>query len=62
MCASRRYARDFARLFILNGHGGNIAALETIVTELTVAHRVPIACSTYWQIASAEIAAILDRQ
>src|SRR5687767_13296657 len=54
--------QGFRRLFILNGHGGNIAALETIVTELTVTHRLPIACSTYWQIASGEIAAILDRQ
>src|SRR4051794_40006842 len=52
----------FRRIFILNGHGGNIAALETIVTELTVAHRLPIACSTYWQIAGQEIAGILDRQ
>ena len=50
--------QGFRRLFILNGHGGNIAALETIVTELTVAHRLPIACSTYWQIASDEIVAI----
>lgn len=54
--------QGFRRLFILNGHGGNISALETIVTELTVAHRVPIACSTYWQIASEDIAAILERQ
>jgi creatinine amidohydrolase len=54
--------QGFRRLFILNGHGGNIAALETIVTELTVVHRLPIACSTYWQIASEEISALLDRQ
>jgi creatinine amidohydrolase len=52
----------FRRLFILNGHGGNVAALETIVAELTVAHRLPIACATYWQIAEAEIAAVLERQ
>jgi creatinine amidohydrolase len=54
--------QGFRRLFILNGHGGNVAALETIVTELTIEHRLPIACSTYWQIASEEIAALLDRQ
>jgi creatinine amidohydrolase len=36
--------------------------LETIVTELTVRHRLPIACSTYWHIASVEIAALLERQ
>lgn len=52
----------FRRLFILNGHGGNVAALETIVTELTVKHRLPIACATYWQIAERDIAQLLERQ
>jgi creatinine amidohydrolase len=54
--------QGFRRLFVLNGHGGNIAALETIVTELTIQHRLPIACAAYWQIAAPEIAALLDRQ
>jgi creatinine amidohydrolase len=54
--------QGFKRLFVLNGHGGNVAALETIVTELTIRHRLPIACATYWQLASAEFAAALDRQ
>jgi creatinine amidohydrolase len=54
--------QGFRRIFILNGHGGNIAALETIVTELTVKHMLPIACSTYWQMAAPEIAALLERQ
>jgi len=54
--------QGFRRLFVLNGHGGNIAALETIVTELTIRHRLPIACAAYWQIATPEIAAILERQ
>ena len=54
--------QGFRRMFILNGHGGNIAALETIVTELTVEHRLPIACATYWQIAADQIAGVLDRQ
>jgi creatinine amidohydrolase len=52
----------FRRLFVLNGHGGNIAALETIVTELSVRHHLPIGCAAYWQLAQAEIAALLDRQ
>jgi len=54
--------QGFRRLFILNGHGGNIAALETIVTELTIQHRLPIASASYWQVAAKEIAALLDRQ
>ena len=54
--------QGFRRLFILNGHGGNIAALETIVTELTIEHRLPIGCAAYWQIASSSIERILERQ
>jgi creatinine amidohydrolase len=54
--------QGFRRLFVLNGHGGNIAPLEAIVAELTVRHRLPIACASYWQAAEAEIAAILERQ
>ena len=36
-CVVRSAARHgFGRIFVLNGHGGNIAALETILTELTI--------------------------
>ena len=52
----------FRRIFVLNGHGGNTAALETIVTELTVKHRVPFAGGTYWNIAEKAIAGILEKQ
>ncbi len=54
--------QGFRRIFILNGHGGNIAALETIVTELTIRHRLPIGCAAYWQIAQEEIRGLLERQ
>jgi creatinine amidohydrolase len=54
--------QGFRRICILNGHGGNIAAIETIVTELTIRHRLPIAAATYWQLAPAEIASLLERQ
>ena len=54
--------QGFRRLFVLNGHGGNTAPLEAIVAELTVRHRLPIACATYWQVAEPEIAGILERQ
>ncbi len=37
--------QGFRRVFVLNGHGGNVAPLEAIVAELTVRHRLPIACA-----------------
>ena len=62
-CVVRSAARHgFERIFVLNGHGGNIAALETIITELTVELKLPLAGGTYWQIASKSIAGILEHQ
>jgi creatinine amidohydrolase len=54
--------QGFRRILILNGHGGNTAALEVIVTELTIRHRIPLATATYWEAAKAEIAGLLERQ
>jgi len=62
-CIVRSAARHgFERIFVLNGHGGNIAALETIITELTIALKLPLAGGTYWQIAADSIRAILEHQ
>ncbi|MBC7703024.1 MAG: creatininase family protein [Rhodoferax sp.] len=62
-CVVRSAARHgFKRIFVLNGHGGNIAALETIITELTIELRLPLAGGTYWQMASQSIADILEHQ
>jgi creatinine amidohydrolase len=62
-CACRSLLRHgFRRLFILNGHGGNTDGITTFVTEFTVQHRVPLASGTYWHIAAAEIAALLEKQ
>ena len=47
---------------MLNGHGGNIAALETIITELTVELKLPLAGGTYWHIAARSIKEILEHQ
>jgi creatinine amidohydrolase len=54
--------QGFKRLFILNGHGGNAAALEAVVGELTIEHRLPIATAAYWRIAERSISCILERQ
>ena len=52
----------FKRIFVLNGHGGNTTALQNMIGELTVAHKLPLATGTYWDIAAASIAQLLDRQ
>ncbi len=62
-CVVRSAARHgFERIFVLNGHGGNIAALETIITELTVDLQLPLAGGTYWHIAAHSIKDILEHQ
>lgn len=62
-CVVKSLARHgFKRIFILNGHGGNTAPLEVIVTELTIEFGLPLATSTYWHLADAAIAKLLDRQ
>ena len=62
-CVVRSAARHgFKRIFVLNGHGGNIAALETIITELTIELQLPLAGATYWQVAADSIRQILEQQ
>jgi creatinine amidohydrolase len=62
-CVVRSAARHgFSRIFVLNGHGGNIAALDTIITELTIELKLPIAGGTYWYIAAESIRGILEKQ
>jgi len=57
-CVVRSAARHgFERIFVLNGHGGNIAALDTIITELTIELKLPLAGGTYWYIAAESIRA-----
>lgn len=60
-CDSARGA-GFRRLFILNGHGGNTDGIYTFISEYTASHRIPLAGGTYWNIAQAEIAGILEKQ
>jgi creatinine amidohydrolase len=62
-CVVKSAARHgFERIFVLNGHGGNIAALETIITELTIELKLPLAGGTYWHIAADSISRILEQQ
>ncbi len=52
----------FRRLFLLNGHGGNMTALDVAVIELSVQLRLPIIAGTYWMLAEKAFAEILETQ
>ena len=59
-CVVRSAARHgFKRIFVLNGHGGNIAALETIITELTIELKLPL-CSP--AISKGDMRPVLSRE
>jgi len=55
-------ASGFARLFVLNGHGGNVAALSTILQEAAAIEGLRSAGATYWFLAEREARAILEDQ
>ena len=52
----------FGRVLLLNGHGGNEAALHVIVEQLSPAFEGVLACANYWHLAALEFAQILERQ
>jgi creatinine amidohydrolase len=52
----------FRNILLLNGHGGNIAALTVIVNELAPALDAPIATTTYWLLAQPAFSKILEKQ
>jgi creatinine amidohydrolase len=62
-CICRSLLRQgFRRILLLNGHGGNIAALTVVVNELAVELAAPIATTSYWPLASEAFGRILERQ
>jgi creatinine amidohydrolase len=59
----RSIVRDgFNRVLLLNGHGGNTAALTVAVNELSPQLGVPIATTTYWLLAQDAFGKILEKQ
>lgn len=54
----------FKQICIINGHGGNMAALAALTTDLTRELGLAIATTSYWDLAHAKgaFAAILERQ
>ena len=62
-CVVRSLRADgFGRLFIVNGHGGNIEPLAVSARELAHEFGIPVVATTWPQAAPAEIAAILTAQ
>lgn len=61
ICSS--LVRDgFRRVLLLNGHGGNVAALTVTANELAVELDAPIATATYWLLARHAFGEILEVQ
>jgi len=52
----------FRRICLLNGHGGNIAPLTVVVSELTVELHIPLVTMTYFDMAMEQIPDILEHQ
>ena len=62
-CIVRSLQRQgFGRILLVNGHGGNIAALKVIVDALSQELELPLAAVTYWMLAAPAFTAILEGQ
>lgn len=56
------HRHGFRKICLLNAHGGNIAALQTVVEELTRELDLKLLTATYWTLGAEELAAHLERQ
>ena len=54
--------QGFRRILLLNGHGGNVTALNVMVGELTREFNLPVVTCTYWHVAADAFGKILERQ
>lgn len=52
----------FDKVLIVNGHGGNMSALNALTVELTRELEAPIATTSYWLLADEAFATILEDQ
>lgn len=56
------HRHGFEKVFLMNAHGGNIAALQTVVEELTRELGMKLVTATYWTLGAKELGAQLERQ
>jgi len=54
--------QGFGRILLLNGHGGNVAALTVAVNDIAPEFETPIGTATYWLLAAEAFGKILERQ
>ncbi|MFJ6073962.1 creatininase family protein [Streptomyces sp. NPDC093065] len=52
----------FSRILIVNGHGGNMTALNALTTELTAELSVPLACTSYFTAGREAVRRTLETQ
>jgi creatinine amidohydrolase len=52
----------FTRVFIINGHGGNIAALNSFLPDFARATKLKVLMTTYFELSRADIAQFLEDQ
>ncbi len=53
---------DFKRVLIVNGHGGNIAALNAFLPDFARETALKIRCATYFAFATTDISEVLEDQ
>jgi creatinine amidohydrolase len=51
-CCDSAIRSGFRRIFILNGHGGNVDVIGDVARELSTRTGIPIASGSYWSIAA----------
>lgn len=56
------HRHGFLKICLLNAHGGNVAALQTVVEELTRELGLKLVTATYWMLGARELAVHLERQ
>jgi creatinine amidohydrolase len=52
----------FSRVFIVNGHGGNIAALNAFLPDFARETKLKVLATTYFELSSADIGQFLEDQ